>query len=797
MALHPSKTSLFPIGLALAIALFWILGGLSSVNEPWNGDEMYGYSLAKLPIAEMVQTTKRDDHPPLFYLILHAWVTVFPDRNGTKILTLLMGAVVVAMSGIVGRKLYGARGGIAAALLLASFPHFIYFGTFLRMYVFALFFELLAVWGWLASRDRPKSAWIAFTVGLLGGLYCQNLVLFFNFALVLFILIAERRDSRFLKRWLFPALATAAILYAPWMHVPFGQSSRGAFLEVFQAPTLRQIARSLFLHTYFLGESRERLAWLSWVPGVVVLGILPAIAIFRYGKAGPRGLLPVWLSAFPLTLLLTLSILWKPVIVPQRHAILFVPFLILAAGGLFSNESHRWLRTGFFAAFIATCMIAHGRGVRSHNLDFRPCKDALIERAPLNLPIVIYADGATGMIGRSGIELWSPIPIMDYRGNLKAFPRDLRECVFVVTTSQLDPNREQTLGRATELIERCSGAKPIHISYDFQAYILSGIPTGALRDLFLEGSKKKERSPARALGNWNPDINWSANLLAQFCAPPPETEFGSSGVRGARLIGADNRIEVPIKKATDNFQVVALGCAIRSTQPELKFEFKVGGDQSRARWTAAAMNREFEWVAWVAGDETSAIFEVALPSPFYGARTMAQGDAPEGLYVNWGAAGIPEDTLFKREGREDWFINIGSLSDGFFIRSGFHQREGSLGADYRWAKREFLVECPVREGGKYDRFVLFGDLAAAIRDRTCALEISVSPRSDEVPTQTVRSQATPGEGYSEWEFPLPEKLSRGIARVRVTFSGEWRPIETGEGADPRRLAFRLDGIGLR
>src|SRR5476651_2680920 len=88
--------------LILLLAFSLRIGGLKDHDIWW--DEGASAYLARLPIAQMVDWTAHDVHPPLYFLILHEWWLVVGD--GTFLLrfpSALMGVAAVALIFLLGK----------------------------------------------------------------------------------------------------------------------------------------------------------------------------------------------------------------------------------------------------------------------------------------------------------------------------------------------------------------------------------------------------------------------------------------------------------------------------------------------------------------------------------------------------------------------------------------------------------------------------------------------------------------------------------------------------------------------
>lgn len=123
-------------------------------------DEALTVNIAAAPIGEIGGLLERDGHPPLYYYVLHAWMSVFgTGATAARALSAVVGLAAIAMIYVVGRRTAGHRLGAWAAAVLAVSPYGIRYSSEARMYELV---TLLALVGWWlvdralgASLDDP------------------------------------------------------------------------------------------------------------------------------------------------------------------------------------------------------------------------------------------------------------------------------------------------------------------------------------------------------------------------------------------------------------------------------------------------------------------------------------------------------------------------------------------------------------------------------------------------------------------------------------------------------------------
>lgn len=146
-------------GVVILIAL---LGGflrvlLLGTKGMWL-DETFSVWMASHPIPELLQwLVKIDQHPPLYYLLLHYWISFTGEAAyDVRLLSALFGTATIPLIYLIGRRISGTVVGLAAALILAVSPFHIYFGQETRMYALLTFNAAVTIYAlvWLLTDAR-------------------------------------------------------------------------------------------------------------------------------------------------------------------------------------------------------------------------------------------------------------------------------------------------------------------------------------------------------------------------------------------------------------------------------------------------------------------------------------------------------------------------------------------------------------------------------------------------------------------------------------------------------------------
>lgn len=212
-----------------AVALLTLAGLALRVTrlgfQPLWWDEGYSVWFATHPLPEMAALTARDIHPPLYYALLHLWITLWgPGPLALRAMSVVIGALAIPIAYLVGRELTGPRAGLWAAALLAFNPLHIYYSQEVRMY------GLVALWGigatYYAARilgvtrvgEAPlaRSVWISYVLLALAALYTQYYAALLPIGFTVYALWHWRRRPRQLIRWI-GLQAIVALAYLPWV----------------------------------------------------------------------------------------------------------------------------------------------------------------------------------------------------------------------------------------------------------------------------------------------------------------------------------------------------------------------------------------------------------------------------------------------------------------------------------------------------------------------------------------------------------------------------------------------------
>ncbi|HEX8653584.1 MAG TPA: glycosyltransferase family 39 protein [Pyrinomonadaceae bacterium] len=344
-----SRQRIIALLLILILAFAVILRVINLGAESIWLDEASSVTLARLPLAGIIDLVSREDvHPPLYYLILHYWIMLAGDSEaGARLLSVLFAALSILVAYKVASLLFEPWTGLLGALLLSVSQLHIVFSQEARMYALLSLLSLLSIYffiRWLKdeSGGLAFAAYVAATALLTyTQVYGWFIIAAQNLFFLSLYLLSKGLFKRMLKRWALAQALTLA-LFLPWVPVMIEQISRVQQGFWIPAPSLRLLG--LTLDEYLFSNS---LQWIHLL--LITLCIISHWRLKRVGvdsHSSDDAHRQAWFSDrvkiyFLLTWLLVpvlvpfiLSYFMRPIFLPKYTVAALPAFVILAARGL-------------------------------------------------------------------------------------------------------------------------------------------------------------------------------------------------------------------------------------------------------------------------------------------------------------------------------------------------------------------------------------------------------------------------------------------------------------------------------
>jgi 4-amino-4-deoxy-L-arabinose transferase-like glycosyltransferase len=295
-------------------------------------DEAITVGVSSHSLTAIPGVLRMDGAPPLFYLLLHIWMSWFGDSEAaTHSLALLFGTLTVPVSYWGAHLMFGKRAAVYAAVLFATNVFISIYSEETRMYSLMALLGLIATIGYLQGfvfRRRKFVILFAVAQGLM--LYTHAWAVFYGAGSFIALVVLWRQgDDAFrtnlVRDGLF-AYCGAAVIFLPWLPnfifqtthtaAPWDSSPR------FGVPV--QISRNI------LGGDRVTAA----IVISAAIGLAPLFT--KRGRGTPESKAMWMLIAIPV---LTLALAWiasqiTPAWVGRYFAPIVAPMLLLAALGM-------------------------------------------------------------------------------------------------------------------------------------------------------------------------------------------------------------------------------------------------------------------------------------------------------------------------------------------------------------------------------------------------------------------------------------------------------------------------------
>jgi 4-amino-4-deoxy-L-arabinose transferase-like glycosyltransferase len=366
--------------LALALRLFHL-----DHQSLWH-DEAFTILAARKGWGGMVEDLVADfNHPPLHYVLVHlCFLLLDAGAFAARLPSALFGAAAVPVVFLLGRRLYDARTGLVAALLVTFSQQALVWSQTARGYAQLVFFGIAALHLFVVClRERSLAAWIGAVVCATLALYTHFFAGFLVLACLAFLVL--RRDRyRLPLSWMAGGVALAVLLFVPWLLSGVVEEARTgeatAFMEqnVWRRSSLRSIPDTVdaFNNGRVDGIYEDSPAWSVLVAGILfsvpaLLALLPLLL--------PRSRdFPERESAQLLGLFVVLPVVlaWLLGYLGLAFRVRYVGFALpayylLVAHGLFSVQGERLRRVALVACLLYAVFAARAALFLPYRAEYR------------------------------------------------------------------------------------------------------------------------------------------------------------------------------------------------------------------------------------------------------------------------------------------------------------------------------------------------------------------------------------------------------------------------------------------
>lgn len=320
-------------GLAAAViagvaARAWRLGlpGLSS-------DEAFSWRLTRYGLGEMVRRAAEDVHPPLYGLVLKAWLATWGDApEALRGLSVVLGVAMIPLAVLLVREAavldpppLAARlraGAWLAGVVVALHATQVLQSRNARMYALGMALAVASACLLLRARRavrRRWAWWAAWGLAAAAAVGTHYYLLFTVAAQAGWALVPRRGERTPIREALF-AGAVALLVFAPWAAVFWQQTRRVQAAYSLGPPTASSLAQAVA----------------RWASGVEVTGAAPLLAaltllsLMAALRAGRAGRFLAVQALAPWALGLGVSVVTGRPLVLERYMVFAQAFLLCA-----------------------------------------------------------------------------------------------------------------------------------------------------------------------------------------------------------------------------------------------------------------------------------------------------------------------------------------------------------------------------------------------------------------------------------------------------------------------------------
>lgn len=326
------------------------------------GDEMLSMQVASLAGRELRTALSQDYHPPLYFLLLRGWMSLFGDGEaGLRTFQALQGVWMIGASLALFRLVFPERRYHPLFLLLILSVPLWLFLPMLRYYTLAASLAATSTVLLLRWLSRP-TRWTA--TALAGAYLCLLYTDYPSSCIILTHLLYVCWTHRPVVRRLLLLLGVCGALFAPWAFVAVSQmrllaaGTQTAALNAGPSAILLKVVYSAY--GFLVGETVYPVEPAGLA---AILALVGAAALFLAGK-GWRGLRPVEVL-LPLTAML--GILFTSVITTflSRHTSFIytpprtfyaLPFIFLTLGFVHDRLRRPAFRRGLLLVFATVSL---------------------------------------------------------------------------------------------------------------------------------------------------------------------------------------------------------------------------------------------------------------------------------------------------------------------------------------------------------------------------------------------------------------------------------------------------------
>ncbi len=399
--------------IILAAIGFVVRMRIVTLDDLWY-DEAFTGNLMRLGKQQFWQVAAIDPHPPLYYVILKLWTTVFGVNDlALRSMSVLFGVLTIVMIYLVVKELFNKETGAVASLLAAVSPFLTSYSAEARSYSMYGFFIILAVY---AIIKRSSFGFLGATLLVIGTHYMAAVYLPILAAWYIWIVWKDARENKadVKNKKLKVALKFVPILIllivSSYLYYPVITSENNNNLNIdwVQKASLGSIVKSVTAYSYGV-KSRlagsDELNNVDFIVdefilggGIFVLYLIGIIAVVvRYRKHKDVLINFGWVTSgvfLPMLILIAYTLLQGNNIYVERYLFPSSIFFVISLAYVLTSLLHFEVMgmIVFFYIFTLTKVIPpnYYKGMKGIAQEFRETQSEIIFTSPIDYVIGKY-----------------------------------------------------------------------------------------------------------------------------------------------------------------------------------------------------------------------------------------------------------------------------------------------------------------------------------------------------------------------------------------------------------------------
>jgi len=391
---------------------------------------------------EIWRILQTDTQPPLYYILLHYWITLFGNSEvSLRALSAFFSTLSLPLFYLVARKILSNRTAVALATMLYSVSFFqIWYAKEARCYALLGFLSLGGVYCVLRCLEQPSaSRLLSVALVLSAGLYTHNMAWFYLPGLTVFwFLYPSEMTIRARIRGGVIVAGVTLLLYVPWLpslgiqarvvheHFWVPKPSAPDLLETlcvlsgFDTITFQEVFRNYF-------HARKLFGFWTWAPALLIVFVLSAIAALYGVRAANhrKGAALLAYSALPVLLVFLDSRLSTPIYINRifMGACILLPLVFCAPIAFQTGTRQGLFRFVALLVLAGTTISGFGYLRRERKEDWRGATQYLLKLPQRPRLAIIVRDYGQMVVHYYSTGLFKSYPPIELSGLRTKFNR--------------------------------------------------------------------------------------------------------------------------------------------------------------------------------------------------------------------------------------------------------------------------------------------------------------------------------------------------------------------------------------